>query len=312
MKKILVILIVALLVFSVSVTTFAQKKPKSVGWVGNYMMHEWYQSVQKGMKERARQLGITLYVADANLDMAKQVALAEDMLTKNIDVLIITPVQQEGAEPIVKKAHEAGIPVIIEASMVKGGDTLVAICDYDAGYKGGVEIGKILKAKKQAAKIMAIDLPMLRPCILRCDGFIDGVKTQISDVTVVHRLDGQGVKDKVFQVASDALTKDPDINVIYGCNDDSALGALQAYKEAKLDTKKLLVCGTGGEGLAFMNAMFEKGPYQVESAMFPEAVGFGCIDTSVKVFNKEKVPEHVVTPTFGLTMANLRDRKSVV
>jgi ribose transport system substrate-binding protein len=306
------LLIVVLVLFAVSLGFAQGKIPKKVGWVGNYMMHEWYQTVFKGMKARAAQLGIQLENADANLDMAKQVSLAEDLIAKGVDVLIITPVQQEGAEAIVKKAKAEGIPIVIEGSPVKGMTTIVAISDYDCGFKGGVETGKYVKAKLGGkARILAVDLPMLRPCILRVDGFVDGIKTIIPDAQVVHRIDGQGLKDKALQVATDALTKDSNVNVIYGCNDDSALGALQAYKAAGLDQKKLVVCGTGSEGMAFIKAMQEGGPYKVEAAMFPEAVGYECINMAVKLFNKEKVPEHLVTPTFALTSENWNKYYSV-
>jgi len=318
MKKFVVVLTAFLLIFSFTAFAFAGggakeekpagKVPKRVGWVGNYMMHEWYQNVWKGMKARAEMLGIELDVVDANLDMAKQVSLAEDLIAKGVDVLIITPVEQKGTEPIVKKAKMEGIPLIIEASAVEGMTTMVAICDYDCGYKGGVATGKYVKKHLGGkARIMAIDLPMLRPCILRVDGFYDGIKTIIPDAEMVHRLDGQGLKDAALQVATDALTADPDINVIYGCNDDSALGALQAYRAAGLDESKLVVCGTGGEGNAFIHAMQEGGPYKVEAAMFPEAVGYECINMAVKLYNGEEVPEHYVTPTLALTTDTWQD-----
>ena len=314
MKKRMVIAltVLTLVLFAATLGVAQGKVPKKVGWVGNYMMHEWYQTVQRGMKARAAQLGIDLEVADANLDMARQVSMAEDLIAKGVDVLIISPVQQEGAEAIVKKAKAEGIPLVIEASPVKGMTTIVAICDYDCGFKGGVETGKYVKAKLGGkARILAVDLPALRPCILRVDGFYDGIKTVIPDAVIVHRLDGQGLKDKALQVATDALTKDSNINVIYGCNDDSALGALQAYKSAGLDTKKVVVCGTGSEGLAFIKAMQEGGPYKVEAAMFPEAVGYECINMAVKLFNNEKVPNHWVTPTFGLTADNWKQYYSL-
>ncbi len=302
-RRIVTVLLVVTLVLFAASFGFAQGKvPTKVGWVGNYMMHEWYQTELRGMKARAAQLGIQLEVADANLDMARQVSMAEDLMAKGVDVLIITPVQQEGAEAIVKKAKAEGIPLVIEGSPVKGMTTIVAISDYDCGFKGGVETAKYVKANLGGkARILAVDLPMLRPCILRVDGFVDGMHSIIPGAEVVHRIDGQGLKDKALQVATDALTKDSNINVIYGCNDDSALGALQAYKAAGLDTKKLVVCGTGSEGLAFIKAMQEGGPYKVEAAMFPEAVGYECINMAVKLFNKEQVPAHWVTPTFALT-----------
>jgi len=301
-RRVVGVLCVQALLLAAATGFGQQQMPKRIGWVGNYMMHEWYQTELRGMKARAAQLGIQLEVDDANLDMARQVSMAEDLMAKGVDVLIITPVQQEGAEAIVKKAKAEGIPLVIEGSPVKGMTTIVAISDYDCGFKGGVETGKYVKAKLGGkARILAVDLPALRPCILRVDGFVDGIKTVIPDAVVVHRIDGQGLKDKVLQVATDALTKDSNINVIYGCNDDSALGAMQAYKAAGLDTKKLVVCGTGSEGLAFIKAMQEGGAYKVEAAMFPEAVGYECINMAVKLFNKETVPPHWVTPTFALT-----------
>jgi ribose transport system substrate-binding protein len=290
----------------------AGKIPKRVGWLGNYMMHEWYQNVQKGMRARAGDLGINLEVLDSNQDMARQVSLAEDLMAKGVDVLIVTPVQQEGAAAIVKKAKMEGFPIVIEASAVEGMTTLVAICDYDCGYKGGVETGKYVKAELGGkARILGIDLPMLRPCILRVDGFFDGIRTIIPDAEMVHRIDGSGLKDIALQVSTDALTADPDVNVIYGCNDDSALGALQAFRSAGLDDKKLVVCGTGGEGNAFIHAMLEGGPYKVEAAMFPEAVGYECINMAVKLFNNESVPEHYVTPTAALTPETWNDYYSL-
>ena len=311
MKKLFWLCVAVLLIFSFVAGAFAAgreeeapagKIPKRVGWCGNYMMHEWYQNVWKGMRERSEMLGIELEVVDSSQDMAKQVSLAEDLIAKGVDVLIVTPAQQEGAAAIVKKAKMEGVPLVIEASAVEGMTTMVAICDYDCGFKGGVATGKYVKKNLGGrARVLAIDLPMLRPCILRVDGFMDGLRTVIPDAEIVHRLDGQGLKDHALQVSTDALTADPNINVIYGCNDDSALGALQAYRAAGLDEDNLIVCGTGGEGNAFIHAMKEGGPYKVEAAMFPEAVGYECINMAVKLFNGESVPEHYVTPTFALT-----------
>jgi len=320
--KIFTLILALLVIFSLAGIAFAGggkkeekpagKIPKRVGYVTNYAMHEWYQNVMKGMRARAEMLGIDLEIIDANLDIAKEVSAAEDLIAKGVDVLIITPVEQKGVEPILKKAKIEGIPVVIEASPVEGMTTLVAICDYDCGYKGGVETGKYVKKHLGGkARILSIDFPMLRPCILRCDGFEDGIRTIIPDAEVVHRLDGQGLKDLALQVSTDALTADPNINVIYGCNDDSALGALQAFRAAGLDENNLVVCGTGGEGNAFIYALKEGGPYKVEAAMFPEKVGYECIDMAVKLYNNEEVPEHYVTPTFALTTDNWKDYYSL-
>jgi ribose transport system substrate-binding protein len=63
---------------------------------------------------------------------------------------------------------------------------------------------------------------------------------------------------------------------------------------------KLLVVGTGGEGLAFINAMEKEPSYKIEAAMFPEKEGYTTIDAAVAVFQGKEVPPHIVSPTAAL------------
>lgn len=135
--------------------------PKHVGYIVNYATHEWYRNVIAGMQERAKQLGISLEVRDANLDINKQVSAAEDFIAKGVDAMIITPVNQEGVTPILRRAKAAKIPVVLESSPVKGGDVLVAVCDYDTGYNAGVAAGELAKKRiKGKIRVMNVGLPL--------------------------------------------------------------------------------------------------------------------------------------------------------
>ncbi|MES0098658.1 sugar ABC transporter substrate-binding protein [Mesorhizobium sp. M0019] len=276
----------------------AENMPKRIGYVTNYATHEWYQNVIKGMQSRAKELGIKLEVQDANLDVAKEVSAAEDFMAKGVDVLIITPVNEEGVVPLLRQAKSNNVPVVLEGNPVKGMTTMVAICDYDTGYTAGVEAGKYAKEKLEGkAKVMNVGLPLLSATVLRSQGFMDGLKTIIPDAVMVHDLDGGGNPDRALEVSSAALAKNADINIIYGINDSSSLGGLQAWKAAGKSQDGLLTVGTGGEGLAFMNAMQNEPSYRIEAAMFPEKEGYTAIDAAVKLFNGEQVPEHIVSPT---------------
>ena len=205
--------------------------PKKIGYVTNYATHEWYQNVIKGMQDRAKQLGIEFEVRDANLDVAKEVSAAEDFMSQGVDVLIITPVNEEGVVPLVRRAKEEGLPLVLEGNPVKGMTTMVAICDYDTGYHAGVEAGKYAKENLDGvAKVMNVGLPLLSATVLRSQGFMDGLKTEIPDATMVHDLDGGGNPDRALEVSAAALAQNSDINIIYGINDSSSQGGLQAWK----------------------------------------------------------------------------------
>ncbi len=279
-------------------TVAAQDMPKKIGYVVNYATHEWYQNVIKGMKDHAKELGIEVEVKDANLDVAKQVSAAEDFIAQGVDVLIITPVNEEGVVPLVRRAKAENVPLVLEGNPVKGMTTMVAICDYDTGYDAGVAAGKYAKEHLGGvAKVMNVGLPLLSATVLRSQGFMDGLKTEIPDASMAHDLDGGGNPDRALEVSSSALAQNADINIIYGINDSSSLGGLQAWKAAGKPQDGLLVVGTGGEGLAFINALQNEPSYKIEAAMFPEKVGFTAIDAAVKVFNGEEVPPHIVSPT---------------
>jgi ABC-type sugar transport system substrate-binding protein len=281
----------------------AQDKPATIGYITNYATHEWYQNVIQGMRDRSAELGIEIEVIDANLDIAKQVSAAEDFMARDVDVMIITPVNEEGVVPILRRAKSAGVPVVLEGNPVVGMDTLVAICDYDTGYHAGVEAGEYAAENIDGpVRVMNVGLPLLSATVLRSKGFMDGIRTVVPDAELVHDLDGGGNPDRAQEVSSAALAADSNINVIYGINDSSALGGLQAWRAAGLSEDNLLVVGTGGEGLAFLNEMEKDGsPLKIEAAMFPEKVGFTTIDTAVSMFAGEELPEHVVSPTAPIT-----------
>jgi ribose transport system substrate-binding protein len=279
----------------------AADTPQHIGYVVNYATHEWYQNVIKGMKDHAKLLGIDVAVKDANLDVAKEVAAAEDFMSQKVDVLIITPVNEEGVVPLLRRAKQEGVPVVLEGNPVKGMTTLVAICDYDTGYNAGVEAGKYAKEHLGGmAKVMNVGLPLLSATVLRSNGFMDGIHTILPGATLVHDLDGGGNPDRAFEVSAAALAQNGDIDIIYGINDSSSLGGLQAWKAAGKSQDNLLVVGTGGEGLAFINAMQKEPSYRIEAAMFPEKEGYTTIDAALALYRKQPVPEHIVSPTTPL------------
>ena len=105
-------------------------------------------------------------------------------------------------------------------------------------------------------------------------------------------------------VSQDALTAHPDINVVFGINDNSATGAMAAYKEAGLDESKLTVIGFGFEGVVGQTALLSGSPYKASLAMFPNYVGVGCIDAAVKAIKGESLPSHYETPTVAINAKN--------
>jgi ABC-type sugar transport system substrate-binding protein len=161
--------------------------PQTVGHIVNYATHAWYQCVIRGMQDRADELGITLEVKDANLDIARQIAAAEDFMAQGVDVRIIIPVNEEGVVELLRRATEEGMPVVPEGNPVHGMTTMVAICDHDTGYHAGVAAGEYARDNLGGvARAMNVGLPLLSATVLRSMGFMDGLRRFIPDATLVH------------------------------------------------------------------------------------------------------------------------------
>jgi ribose transport system substrate-binding protein len=282
--------------------------PATVTHITNYGVHEWYQNLTKGEAARAEEYGIEFNQVDANLDLQASLAAVEEVAPQ-VDVINFTPVNEEASGPTLTRiAADTGKPIICESSPADGCTTLVSIDDYAAGHKVGVWAGEYARDNfGGTASVLDVGLPALTTTVARSKGFVDGLHSVLPDAKVAASVDGKGLKDEAVKVAGDALTANPDVNIIFGINDDSALGGLQAFESQGGDTSQLLVVGFGCEGKACKDALAEGGPYKVSAAMFPEYQGRLLIDAGVVAFNDVALPAHIVAPTAAVTADNLGD-----
>jgi ribose transport system substrate-binding protein len=279
----------------------ASKTPKTIGYLTNYSFHIWYQIVIEILKRRGAQYGADIVIKDANLSIQNQIDQAREMLPL-VDALILTPAATEGLEEILKMAKEAGKPVAVEANPVEGMSTLIAICDYDAGFDMGVWVGKNIKNKNGGPlRILDVGLPTLRPCLLRSVGFTLGVQSVQPDAKVVASINGEATPSIARKIALDALKESGDVDVIFAMDDETGQGAYQGYLDAGFDPDTVTIAGFGLAGEHEKDWLLERKALRVSAAMFPEYVGLCCVDGVVKLFDGQSVPVRDVVPTIPMT-----------
>ncbi len=281
----------------------AGKVPGKIGYVVNYSFHIWYKVVMNVMQARAKQYGIQeVLFRDADLKLETELDAVDSLIAENVDVLVVTPVAADGVEAVVDRADKAGIPLVLEANPVAGMTTMVAICDYDAGVKAGKWVGGYARDNFEGkANILDIAYPPLRPCLLRSEGFLAGVRSVIPDALLVERVNGEAMVDISSKLAKDVMTRRPEVNIIFGMDDESIHGGLEAVKEMGISETDIVLAGFGMAGEHDKDWLLEGGPWKVSTAMFPEWVGLRCIDQAARIFNGYDVKEHDVTPTLAVT-----------
>lgn len=283
----------------------AEKMPKKIGYLTNYSFHIWYQIVIEILQRRAAQYGAEIIFQDAGLSVENQIRQAREMV-EEVDALILTPAATEGLEEVLKIAADAGKTVVVEANPVEGMATMVAICDYDAGYDLGVWIGENVKGENGAAlRILDVGLPTLRPCLLRSEGFAEGVKSVQPNAVVVASINGEATPSIAREIALETLKETGDVDVIFAMDDETGQGAYQGYLDAGFDPETVTIAGFGLAGEHEKDWLMKREALKVSAAMFPELVGLRCIDDVIKLFNGQTVSVRDVIPTVPMTAETL-------
>lgn len=280
---------------------FADEEKLEVGYVVSTMSHEWYQNLCGGVERRAEEKGVNVSIVDAQMDSNKQAEYAENFINQGVDALIITPVDPATMNPIVFACQEAGIKLVAESSAFEGMDCFTGISDFDASYRIGTWMADYAAENDIDMKILVINQPIYEACVNRVKGFLAGLDDKGATYEVVQEVDGGGTKEGSLEVANDALTAHPEVNVIFGINDNSSTGGMNAYKELGYDESKLTVLGFGFEGSVGRDALLSGSPYKAAVAMFPDYVGAALIDTVLLLCGGEEIenypcPTAVVTP----------------
>ncbi len=302
----LVVLVLLSLLPSLVFAAGEKEKKITIGIPLYNQQHEFWQNIYNTAKSYCAEKGVTLLAVDSNYDAAKQVSIMEDMLTKKVDALILGAVDPQGVLPTVDEFVKAKIPVVaVDNPLDRGVVTFVGIDNLTGGKMGGLWAGKYIKEKLGGkANIAVIEYPEEQACIDRADGFLQGVKVDAPNAKLVARLPGHAVRDKAMAVMEDILQAHPEVNVVFGINDDTALGALAAMEAAgKTKNKELIV---GFDGTADGKAAIKRGSIlQADVAQDGNAFARAAVDAALKAIKGEKLPPQTLTDVKVLDATNL-------
>ena len=138
-----------------------------------------------------------------------------------------------------KTLQDAGIPVVIYNISPEGATCPQVVADQsEFGRVAGTAAAEYWKENHPDTTPVggAVDLYSAPQCKERVDGFVEGFRTVYPDFEVVQSVDGGGSRSVSLAACEDLLQAHPEINVMFGINADSALGALDALREINRGT----------------------------------------------------------------------------
>jgi ribose transport system substrate-binding protein len=230
-----------------------ENRPAQVGLLMISTAAPFLAGYRKAFDIEAKRLNLTVIALDANNDPARQAAQAEDLIGKRVDVLCFWPVDAKAIVPSVRKAYEAGIPLVCtnswtEESVLPCFKSFVGASMVEEGVIAAQLMAEALNAQGKVAIIEGN--PGQDAAYWRSTAFIDELKRLAPAIQILDRQTARWDRARATAVAENYLTTYPDLNAIMAQDDNMAVGALQAIKSAgRLQQLKLVSINSSQEGL---------------------------------------------------------------
>ncbi len=245
-----------------------------------HMKDTFWVAVDYGIVEEARRMGInmTLYQAGGYENLPKQLSQFDDCLAGNFDAIVVGPISEAGLTREIRKAVEAGKPVISTVNpLSKAPATAKMFVDFVAM---GEQTGKFLADDMHGTPARVVNFPGPAGSGW-AEQFNQGFKNAIagdSNIKLLGEKFGDSGVAVQLGLIQNALQAYPDMNVIWGCA-PAAEAAIGAVRQANRDNVKII---SSYENQAMLDAL-NKGEIQAFATQYPVLEGRVAIDTAVRI-----------------------------
>ena len=180
----------------------------------------------------------------------RQVQQIDSLVNDGIDLLIVAPNQVQTISPAIDRAYDKGIPVIVfeRKTSSQKYTALISADNYEMGRVMGEYI--ISRLHGQGAVLEIKGLEGSSPAIERHNGFMEALK-KAPGIKVVGSLQGDWTEPTAYESTKQWLDnhKDVRVDLVFGANDRTAMGARKAFSHLVPRTSHLeapLYCGIDG------------------------------------------------------------------
>ena len=260
---------------------------KKIGFIVSTLNNPFFVDLKDGIQKRAEELGYDVVVLDSQNDPAKEVSNMEDLTVKNVDIVLLNPVDSDSAVASVMIANNYDLPVVTVDRAANGGNVVTHIASDNA--EGGSMAanylieqlggkGNVVELEGTAGSSAARD---------RGNGF--DTKIEESDIQIIAKQIADFDRTQGLTVMENILQSKTDIDAVFAQNDEMALGAQKAL--ADMGMNDVLIVGFDATDDA-VDAV-DKGTMSATVAQQPLLIGQTAINAIDKILKGEKVDSFI-------------------
>jgi ribose transport system substrate-binding protein len=284
----------------------AQQPTLYIPLISKGFQHQFWQAVKSGAEQAAKdyKVRVSFEGPESEAMVDKQIDMLAAALAKKPQAIALAALDSKAAIPLLRKAQAAKIPVIA----------------FDSGVDSDIPLTTASTDNRAAAALAADKLAALiggegdvavvghdqtsRTGVERVEGFVNRLKAAYPKVRVVTVQYGGGDHLKSTEVAKSILQGNPKLRALFGTNEGSAVGVVNAVREMK---RSVVVVGFDA-GKQQKDAI-ASGAMAGAITQNPVGIGYRTVEAAVKALKGEALPKAIDTGYFWYDKTNLRDPK---
>lgn len=231
----------------------AEKTDVTIGKVPITLKHDVHGNDAKWAEVYAKEkYGATYEVIDPDNDLSKEIAAVETFISKGVDGIILHPVDENGVDEIIQEARDAGVNIMTYNVDAAGKKVpFLGIDEATLAEQMGADMAKqwIELYPDKPVSVGLVSWTNIAFCFDNRTGpFLKGVQSVVdylpTDDWGFKNSKGENLTGATYwehaggdlelaqTVTADAITKHPEVNIVYGDNVSNGLGCLSAYEAA--------------------------------------------------------------------------------
>ncbi|MFZ3454536.1 ABC transporter substrate-binding protein [Arthrobacter sp. 7Tela_A1] len=272
--------------------------------VSKGFQHQFWQAVKQGADQAAEEFDveITFEGPDKETNVDQQIQMLTTALGKNPSAIGFAALDSQAATPLLEEAKSKDIPVVAFDSGVDS-DIPVATATTDnkaAAAEAAKNLADLIGGKGKIA-VIAHDQTS-KSGTDRRDGFLEWMEENAPDIEVVDVQYGDGDQLKSTDAAKAIIAAHPDLAGMYGTNEGSAIGVVNAVKELNLKGKLTIVGFDSGK--AQIDAI-KDGTMAGAVTQNPVGIGYETVKAAVAAAKGEKVEKVIDTGFYWYDAENI-------
>jgi len=282
----------------------------TIALVMKSLANEFFKTMEEGARkhqqEHADRYELVAVGMKDERDMAEQMSLVEQMIARNVDAIVIAPVDSKALISVCKRAKDAGIVVVnIDNRFDRGtlAEKGVSFPFFGPDNRKGARLAGEHAARqlKKGDEVAIVEgIPNAINGVQRKQGFEDAVKA--AGLVIASSQTAYWEDEKAEKVVSGMITQHPDIKAVLCANDSMALGAVAALKAAgKIEEVKVV----GFDNLAAVQRLIREGRILCTVDQHADLIATHGIECALDILDGNPPPDQKETPVELITIDEL-------